>query len=284
MQVLYAPEAVAQLPQLKAGEVIFVNYKEKGGLFRNRVVFNRYAISFILNGQKEIYRGSENTLIPSGQVLLIPQGNSLISERSLNQDSYNSLIVFFPGHLVQDFLARHHIFPAPDSDPVPSFLCFQRTSYLSEYVKGILSLIDSGQSLSPAVGLHKLQELLLVFHEFFPAGLTRLFSPNQNNGHLSLKTLIENNLFKNLSLDELAFLANRSLSSFKRDFEKAYGVSPQKYIRDRKLEAAGVELTGGRQPSELYLTYGYDNLSNFSTAFKKKFGVTPAVYRQTHLP
>ncbi|WP_414688596.1 helix-turn-helix domain-containing protein [Mucilaginibacter sp.] len=55
---------------------------------------------------------------------------------------------------------------------------------------------------------------------------------------------------------------------------------PQKYIRDRKLESACTELKKGRKASELYNTYGYENLSNFNTAFKKRFGVTPAAYGQ----
>jgi AraC-like DNA-binding protein len=84
---------------------------------------------------------------------------------------------------------------------------------------------------------------------------------------------------EHLTLEEMAFLAHKSLSSFKRDFEKSYGISPGKYIRERKLELASKDLLQGKSPSELYLDYGYESLSNFIQAFKKKYGYTPAAYR-----
>ncbi|WP_448700310.1 helix-turn-helix domain-containing protein [Mucilaginibacter sp. AW1-3] len=283
MQVYQVPEAVKQQPQIKAGEIAFVSYHENGSLFKNRVVFNQYAISFVMNGQKEIYRATENTIIKAGQAMLIPEGNSIIAEHSLNQHQYHSLIAFFPGHIVNSFLAKHHISPGgtdqlPDVDP---YIYFSSTPYLNEYLRGIKALIEGGHTLSYNVALHKLEELLLVIYELFPAQLVNMFSRNRDTSVVSLKNLVENNLFNNLTLDEFAFLANRSRSSFKRDFEKAYAISPQKYIRERKLEAACTELAKGKQASELYDAYGYENLSNFNTAFKKKFGLTPAAYRQT---
>jgi len=282
MEVFYVPEALEQQPQIKAGEISFVNYRENDSPFKNRVVFNQYAISFVLNGQKEIYRATENTIIKAGQAMLIPAGNSIIAEHSLNQQQYHSLVAFFPAHVVSSFLAKHHIAlnSVNHSSDIAPYIYFSCTPYLNEYLRGIEALIEGGHQLSQSVAIHKLEELLLVIYELFPVQLVNMFSRHQDTAGLSLKNLIEINLFNNLSLDELAFLANRSRSSFKRDFEKAYSISPQKYIRDRKLEAACSELAKGKQASELYDAYGYENLSNFSTAFKKKFGVTPAAYRQ----
>ena len=282
MDIISVPNAVKHQAQIKAGEISFVHYHDKGSLFKNHVVFDQYAISFVLNGQKEIYRATENTILRTGQAMLIPQGNSIIAEHSLNKDPYSSFIVFFPGSLVTDFLAKYPQTANRINPPehILPYIHFASTLYLNEYVKSIQTLISGGHQLSYAIALHKLEELLLVIYELFPAQLTALFSKHQDISQLSLKNIVESNLFNNLTLDELAFLANRSRSTFKRDFEKAYNISPQKYIRERKLEAACSELLKGRQASEIYDTYGYENLSNFNTAFKKKFGVTPAAYRQ----
>ncbi|MBW4888832.1 helix-turn-helix transcriptional regulator [Mucilaginibacter sp. HMF5004] len=283
MEVFAVPDAVKQHPKMCAGDITFVSYRETGSLLKNMVVFNQYAISFVLNGQKEIYRSTENTVIKAGQAMLIPEGNSIIAEHSPNRNQYHSLVIFFPGHLAANLLDRHHIaldkaLPPHNGD---SFIHFSSTGYLNEYLRGIQALIATGHQLSYPIALHKLEELLLVIYELFPTQLVNLFSRNRDSDKLSLKSLVEKNLFSKLTLDELAFLANRSLSSFKRDFEKTYGIAPQKYIRDRKLEVASAELISGKQATEIFDAYGYENLSNFNTAFKKKFGVTPASYKNT---
>jgi len=237
MDIISVPNAVKHQAQIKAGEISFVHYHDKGSLFKNHVVFDQYAISFVLNGQKEIYRATENTVLRAGQSMLIPQGNSIIAEHSLNKDPYSSFIVFFPGSLVTDFLAKYPQTANRINPPehILPYIHFASTLYLNEYVKSIQTLISGGHQLSYAIALHKLEELLLVIYELFPAQLTALFSKHQDISQLSLKNIVESNLFNNLTLDELAFLANRSRSTFKRDFEKAYNISPQKYIRERKL-------------------------------------------------
>lgn len=284
MQNVSVPQDVRHQQQINAGEISFVYYREKDSAGKNRVVFSHYAISFVLNGQKELYRSAGNTLIGSHQGILIPGGHSIIAERTLNDDLYSSLIAFFPKELVTQFLAKKAITGHHTNQPFTAspYILFSRTPYLNEYLRNLTVLITSGQQLSDAMALHKLEELLLAVYELFPEQFASLFSENEP-AQLSLKNLIEENLFNNLTIDELAFLANRSLSSFKRDFEQLYHVSPQRYIRERKLEIACAELLKGKPASELYHTYGYDNPSNFNTAFKKKYGLTPLAYRNSQV-
>ncbi len=107
MEAITVPEAVKDKPQIKTGDISFVYYRERGDIFRNQVVFNQCAISFVLNGQKEIYRHADCTVIRPGQGMVIPQGNTLIAEHVVKDTSadelYSSFIVFFPESLVADF-------------------------------------------------------------------------------------------------------------------------------------------------------------------------------------
>jgi len=276
MDIINVPQATAQQPRIAAGEITFVDYRDKGGLFRTRVLFSRYAISFVQNGQKQIFRAGENTILTPGHGMLIPEGNSIIAEHSASTELYNAVIVFFPGWIGKDFIASHPAKVVPKPEGVP-YVHFKTNAYIEEYVKNIRSLIAGGHSLSEELALLKVNELLTAIYEFAPQLLIAMF---RGPADISLKSVVENNLLGSLSLEELAFLANRSLSTFKRDFEKAYGMSPQKYIRERKLEMACTELAKGKSASELYLDYGYQHVSNFNTAFKRKYGVTPADYRE----
>lgn len=277
MDIVHVPEAVEAQQKIVAGEISFVNYRDKGGPFRNRVMFSCYAFSFIQNGQKRIYRAGESRVLSPGHGMLIPEGNSIITEHSDTAERYNSILVFFPVRIGKAFIAAHKrkITGQPERPP---YIHFTTNAYIDEYIRNMKNLIDSQQILSEEMAALKVNELLTAIYEMAPGLLTGIFGSTES---ITLKVVIENNLFNNLNLEELAFLANRSLSSFKRDFEKAYGISPQRYIRDRKLEVACSELIKGISPSNLYLAYGYENLSNFNTAFKRKYGVTPAAFRQS---
>ena len=275
-------ESLAGHAQLKSGAITFVHFKEAVDRKKHRYVFDQYAISFILNGKKEIFRATKSTVVTAGQGILIPQGNTILSEHSPRKNENARIVLLFQVEQIKSFLIKNRLSlekPDPRSNII-SHLHFTNTPYLNEYIKHIASLIRAGSPISYPLALHKLEEVLLALYESYPGPLISLLSQHIEGDELSLKNIVESNLFNSLTIGEMAFLSNRSLSTFKRDFEKAYGLSPQRYIRDRKMEIARIELSAGKHPADLYLTHGYDSLSNFSTAFKRKFGLPPAAYRK----
>ncbi|MEL6484724.1 MAG: AraC family transcriptional regulator, partial [Bacteroidota bacterium] len=87
---------------------------------------------------------------------------------------------------------------------------------------------------------------------------------------------IESNALNKLTLKELAFLCNMSISTFKREFEKHYAESPIKWFQNKRLEHANYLLNQERKsPSAIYFEVGYENLSSFIQAYKAKYGITP---------
>jgi len=276
MEVISVPGAVSGQPQTGAGDVIFVDYKDRGGFFRNRVSFDCCAFSFVQNGQKHIYRGAGNTILKPGYGMLVPEGNSLITEHSDNAERYHSVIVFFPGRIGRQFIESRHYRQTVQLPEAP-YLHFQTNPYIQEYICHVRALIARGQKLSPEMAVLKVQELLTAMYDMAPEILTAVFRPE---GNLTLKNLVENNLLNPVTLDELAFLSNRSLSSFKRDFQKEYGLPPQRYILERRLEMARADLSLGKSASQIYLDYGYSHLSSFTAAFKRKFGFSPSRYQK----
>jgi AraC-like DNA-binding protein len=96
------------------------------------------------------------------------------------------------------------------------------------------------------------------------------------NEKSQFKKIVKNQIDSNLKLEEVAFLCHMSLSTFKRNFTKEYKVSPGKWLQDKRLQKSkNILERGDLKPSDIYLDFGYNNLSNFSTAFKNKFGFSP---------
>lgn len=84
------------------------------------------------------------------------------------------------------------------------------------------------------------------------------------------------------SIDELAREAGMSASKLKRGFKQVFGIPPYQYYLKAKMGEARTLLESKDYAiSEVGHMLGYSNLSKFSQAFKKEFGMTPRQYRGT---
>jgi len=96
--------------------------------------------------------------------------------------------------------------------------------------------------------------------------------------------IMEKNFMYDLKLPEYALLTNRSLASFKREFQKHYGISPGKWLTQRRLQRAKRFLeTSGKSISDITFENGFTNVSHFSRIFKNHFGKSPIDHRNVFL-
>lgn len=97
------------------------------------------------------------------------------------------------------------------------------------------------------------------------------------------RIFINENLDKQISLDEIASKANLSVYYFTRCFKKEYGYTPHEYlIRSRLNTACFYLVSSDIQVKEIAYRCGFTNESNFCTCFKKNLNLTPAEYRESH--
>lgn len=94
------------------------------------------------------------------------------------------------------------------------------------------------------------------------------------------KDLMDSDLRYPWNVAELAKRAGSSRRSFNMRFRAAYGVSAIDYLRTKRLEAAREALVyQNLSVTEAADLVGYTNPANFATAFRKRFGSTPSLYR-----
>jgi AraC family transcriptional regulator, exoenzyme S synthesis regulatory protein ExsA len=100
---------------------------------------------------------------------------------------------------------------------------------------------------------------------------------------VSLQRIMEANFCYNLGLEEFAKLSARSLSAFKRDFQKIYNTSPGKWLIEKRLEhAKNLIVNLGKTVSEAAFESGFENGTHFSRAFRQRFGYSPMSARQAN--
>lgn len=107
--------------------------------------------------------------------------------------------------------------------------------------------------------------------------------PKEENGDRRIERAIQHirqNINKPIDLEELVRLSCMSKDHFIRTFRAEIGVTPMRYIIERKMELARLLLATDEMPvkSVAYATGYYDH-SYFNRLFKKETGITPMQYR-----
>jgi AraC family transcriptional regulator len=84
------------------------------------------------------------------------------------------------------------------------------------------------------------------------------------------------------TIHELAAIALVHPGHLAREFRVRLGVPIATFQRQLRLHAAARALIAGAPIADIALETGYSAQSQFTTAFKKAFGITPAQYRRNH--
>lgn len=139
------------------------------------------------------------------------------------------------------------------------------------------------QKLAIPEGLLELKFKELLFNIFLdPSNINVLAYANSimNTSKTPVWQVMEKNYMFNLSVEQFARMANRSVSAFKREFYLYYHTSPGKWLTQKRLELAKSFLeTGNKNISDVAFNSGFENLSHFSRVFKEKYGMSPSRYK-----
>jgi AraC-like DNA-binding protein len=98
------------------------------------------------------------------------------------------------------------------------------------------------------------------------------------NRVMEVELLITRDVFRPAPfIPELARMVNISETKLKNNFKKVFGVPIYQYFQKARMRAARDVLeTNKYSIKQVALELGYANLSNFSTAFRKEFGMLPS--------
>jgi len=98
--------------------------------------------------------------------------------------------------------------------------------------------------------------------------------------NVQFKQIIGQHILTPLSMDQLAYICNMSLSTFKREFKKTFDDTPARYIKHKRLEHAANLLVYSQDAiSVIAYDSGFQDVTTFSHSFHKYFNQTPSQYR-----
>ena len=93
---------------------------------------------------------------------------------------------------------------------------------------------------------------------------------------------IDGHLDEEISLKDLANIANLSPYHFARAFKRSFGEPPHHYLNGRRIERAKALLEDpARSVTEIALVVGFADPVSFTAAFHRLVGTTPTKYRRS---
>lgn len=235
-----------------------------------------HTLVYIISGSLVIADTSHTLSFNSGDIYFCRR-NNLVKYTKCPSDKgeYKSISIYFDQQTLRNIsleyrfkIDEHTVAPAFQQIPSPAIGNYMRSLLAYETI-----LTNTGADDLLFV---KQKEAILLLMKLFPAFKNILFDFSEP-GKIDLEAFMEKNYHFNVQLKRYAYLTGRSLTTFKRDFEKIYHTTPSRWLLQRRLrEAHQLIEEKGIKPSEIYLDLGFTNLSHFSFAFKKEYKTSPS--------
>ena len=256
-------------------ELLIYDFKMKSDVVKSKVHLSMNMFSFLQVGKKQVHFAGNSVVVNKDQSLLLKKGNWLWTELLDVDTTYYCKLLFFSDKKLKEFLEKH---TKPSSKTIidSPYFVIRNDDYIISYLNSLTTIIDAPPVFFENLIALKFEELMLYLLQKYGGKFEMYLKSLILEETSPFKKIIESKVQSNLKLGEIAFLCNMSLSTFKRHFTSEYKTSPGKWLQERRLETAKKLLEKGElKSSDIYLDFGYNNLSNFSIAFKNKYGFSP---------
>jgi AraC-like DNA-binding protein len=102
---------------------------------------------------------------------------------------------------------------------------------------------------------------------------------------LRAKDLADARYHEPLDVTRLARAAHVSPAHFSREFSRAFGETPHRYLQTRRLERAAALLRStDHSVAGICFAVGLSSVGSFTTSFRRVYGLSPTAYRAAHPP
>lgn len=236
-----------------------------------------------------VRKGCIETIEANGLFKTLPQeallkncGN-FISNYSRDQDGsdFEAVVIYFYPDVLREIYA-HELPPfALENARASSPKKVVGNELIEKFMEGLFIYFENEALMDEELALLKTKELVLILlkSNYFD-GVVQFFKSLFSPRNASLRQVVENNLYNNLNVEQLAFLSHQSVSSFKRHFKETFGETPARYIKEQRLQEAARRLQfEDSSISNIAHDCGFQDPSTFSALFSARFGRSPRAFR-----
>ncbi|UOQ69779.1 helix-turn-helix transcriptional regulator [Hymenobacter volaticus] len=256
----------------------FAKLKIESKAGKRTVFLTEHTILLVVQGIKLLHFSNHTLQVGPGQVVLLRKGIYVMAEYIEEGLSFEALLLFLPGKVLQSVRVL-----TPRPRPLAEASCLVLTA--DDLVQGFktqLRLYFDKPLLEPNhLMAVKQQEILLLLNAAgYQQQVADFVAAALSTEPADLDFIVRTYLLQPVTVADLAQLCNRSLASFKRDFQRLYQCPPRQWLNQQRLAHARLLLQNGdKRVAEVAQECGFENTSHFIRIFKKAYGHTPHALR-----
>lgn len=229
---------------------------------------------YLEKGKITGYDGHRRYMLRAGEGCLVRKNSLVKYHKEKDGGEFGKVVIVFDEAFLKLFLERHASAERP-SHAKEAFAGFGKNALVDNFIRSLQPYYKGSGKIDETFADVKREELLLVLLKISPA-LGSVFFDFGPPEKIDLEAFMNRNYQFNVSIERFAYLTGRSLSAFKRDFKSIFNDTPNRWLIEKRLREAYFLIDKKqKRPGEIYVELGFEDLSHFSFAFKKKFGFAP---------
>jgi len=237
---------------------------------------------YLLKGSMKAFDGIKQYNIQPGDYCIALKNHLARYTKYREDNEFEKVIITFDKPFLQNFLIRYPQKPITPSQINDSYIFLNDNPLMKSFIISLEPYYLGGQKIDKDFADVKREELLLILLRTVPELAGEFFNFGIR-GKVDLEQYMNGNFRFNIGLDRFAHFTGRSISAFKRDFEKTFSTRPALWLKKKRLQEAYFQIDKKkRKPVEIYLEVGFENLSHFSRSFKAEFGLSPQELAKKH--
>lgn len=264
--------------------------QDRTGIHANTL--HRESISYIKSGSLYIYQGDSRTELTKGSVYYLGSGSHYIEYIPEENKPYECITFYFDFPMLNqtlNYLSINLSTEIANDHKCPNCEQTRQVSCASwPVLTHFYTCVDN--YISEDVFTHNENAAKIKFGELIYLAVTQEDSCLKrcllNNVDADLATfdqIVRENIFNDLTIEELAEKCKKSLTAFKKEFKKQYNESPHKWCIRQRLQYAQLLLSStNKSVADIGRECNFPNTSHFIKLFKKEYETTPMAYRNSH--
>lgn len=269
-------------------DVVKITERENSGV--HSLSLTRIAVGYILSGTKYLYYNDYSYSIEEGTLFLLDVGFHYEENIVGSNGRFEQIVFYLSPQRLQQVIFGLNINYGLSFSSLHScakclsrnFACAQASMPIRNFFLSVdLSLRASGLLHNDVGQCIKFNELIYLLLSEEDGCIRRKVLRSADTESGAFIGMIYDNIFNDISVEMLAELTNRSLTSFKKEFKRHFNSSPHRWIVDQRLDRAKIMLAStSRTVSEIGAECSFTNISHFIKLFKQRNKETPAAFRR----